>query len=943
MHHLFIGREAELDSLSKLFDDTREGRVGFALIDGPAGIGKTMLIDYFIAQRPAATVLFASGEQGEAAVPYAVVDQLLRQAGSHVSIADERWHQRQDQATLDPVSAGTRLLDLLGASQEGAPLLIVIDDAQWVDVYSLRALVFALRRLVADRVMAIVAVRTDDLPNLPDGLRRLASRDNGASITMQPFSHSELVQLASLVGVSDFPARAALRLREHTDGNPLHASALLRELPQSVWQGPLSSLPPPRSYEAMVLGRLNACSAQTRALVEAVAVLGRRSRLGVVARVGGVTEPLAALDAAISQDLLVMHDDLDASGGFEVSFRHPLTQAAVYSQIAPGRRASLNLLAAECVDDDLARLRHRAAAMASADDSLAAELDEFAAHETARGAWSRAAASLVQASRLSTTEELAKQRLLRAVDSMLYHGDIAAASSYEEVVTSMPVSPLRDCVLGFMALSTHRPVAAERLLQRAWQHCDPRSDPVLCGTIARRNALHFLYRLRGAEAIQWSRRALAFAGEHVESRVLAEMLPLGVGAAYAGDLPDGLAQIALVDPPTGGEPSHERVRLLRARGWLRLINDELQGAKADLGTEARDALKLGSLGTAAFALGMLARVEYQLGEWDEALLHAGRATVMLSELGHFFISIAIAHGVAVMAARGDWEAAEEQLALLPAGGEDYEQSIVAGGIARAQLASARGDFERILVVLRPVAELRFSDGVDEPGCWPWQHLWAEALVMTGQLERAAAFLAPHEELAQRRGRMSSISKLARVRGKLLAALGEHDAADQSFQLALDAAERTQIKLDIASIQLAWGQALRRRGQRRAAAERLQRAKDGFTELGARPFEEICDVELGGCGLAPARRTTPDPARLTPQELAVARLVAKGLSNREVAAELVLSVRTIEFHLTHIYAKLEVGSRAQLVALAGGTPGLGGRDSGVRTWGLHGRETRSESP
>jgi ATP/maltotriose-dependent transcriptional regulator MalT len=163
-------------------------------------------------------------------------------------------------------------------------------------------------------------------------------------------------------------------------------------------------------------------------------------------------------------------------------------------------------------------------------------------------------------------------------------------------------------------------------------------------------------------------------------------------------------------------------------------------------------------------------------------------------------------------------------------------------------------------------------------------------VHLGRLEEASAFLGPHESLADQRGRHAPIARLARVRGRLEAARGDIEAAEAAFQRGLRHMQSLPMPFEQALLELAYGQFLRRVGRRRAAAARLGSAQDCFVSLGARPWLERCDRELMACGLAPAKRRGRDWQRLTPQELCVARLAASGLSNREVATELMVSVK-----------------------------------------------------
>jgi DNA-binding NarL/FixJ family response regulator len=233
-------------------------------------------------------------------------------------------------------------------------------------------------------------------------------------------------------------------------------------------------------------------------------------------------------------------------------------------------------------------------------------------------------------------------------------------------------------------------------------------------------------------------------------------------------------------------------------------------------------------------------------------------------------------------------------------------------MARAQVADARGDHESVLRALEPVLGLLPREAIEEPGFWPWHHLYADALINTGRLEEAESFLRVREDLAARRHHRSTIARLSRSRGRLEAAAGRTPAALAAFQLGAHHLEHLSLPFDQAKHDLAWGQVLRRDGQRRLAAERLRRAAEVFTTLQARPFLDRTERELTACGLLPASRKGYDLNRLTPHEVAVANLVGRGMTNRQIAAEIMISVKTVQAHLTKIYAKVGVASRAELM-------------------------------
>jgi ATP/maltotriose-dependent transcriptional regulator MalT len=213
--------------------------------------------------------------------------------------------------------------------------------------------------------------------------------------------------------------------------------------------------------------------------------------------------------------------------------------------------------------------------------------------------------------------------------------------------------------------------------------------------------------------------------------------------------------------------------------------------------------------------------------------------------------------------------------------------------------------------LEPVRRFPNREAADEPGFWPWQDLYADALVAARRLDEAAEFLLGHEKLAEHRGRRTAVARLARARGGLAAAAGRNEQAEAAFSLALEATEGLSVPFERGRIELAAGRFLRRAGQRRRAADLLDTARQRFVALGAAPYAERCRNELAASGLNPAARIGRDRAGLTSQELVVARLAAQGRSNREIADELVVSIKTIEYHLRNAFAKLGVTSRRQL--------------------------------
>ena len=341
-----------------------------------------------------------------------------------------------------------------------APLVVLVDDADAADAESLAALVFAVRRLGAARVLVIVAGRRGaDL----DAVRRVAGR----ALVLHPIGPEELSTLHPRLS----PA-AARRLLEHTGGDLRHTFALLADATPDAGD----PLPAPQDLTADTGRRLAACSPPARRLAEAACVLGTDCLLADAAALAGVRDGLAALDEAIAAGLL---SSSRRRGLPTVAFTPPVLGAAVYASLRPGRAAKLHLAAAGAAEDEAVALRHRAAAAPGPDERLAARFDELASRCDDR---SGRAAALVVASRLSPERARREDRLLLAVDWMLLGGDLAQARGFAADVAACAPAARRDSVLARLAFTGDRVREAERWLRSAWHRCDAAEDPRLAAT-----------------------------------------------------------------------------------------------------------------------------------------------------------------------------------------------------------------------------------------------------------------------------------------------------------------------------------------------------------------------------------------------------------------------------------------------------------------------------
>lgn len=908
---VFLGRHAELESLGRAREAAHTGNSRTVLVDGPPGVGKSALLRRFLSDLEGVHFLDASGDELETATTYGVVQQLLWTAP---------FPSAQSPATLDPASlpdpptVGAELFSLLGAAAGDAPVVLVVDDLHWADTASLQALAFALRRLRSEPVLALLAVRRQELHRLPPGLVDLADGRRGVRVSLAGLEPPELAELAWLLDHGRLSEVAVERLHRHTDGNPLHARALLEELSTEELESGSEHtvLPAPRAFAALVLDRLADCPRDAEALVAAAAVMGMSCPLPVASQLAEVDDPLSALEAAVQANLLMARRGQD---GYEVRFPHVLVRAAVYHQhLGPARAASLHRRAAALVDDEAASLRHRAAA-SEPDAALADEAVAFARREAARGAWPAAAAALLQAARVSPTRDERERRLVDALEYLLLAGDGPGVRALTPRLEGVVDGARTRYIRGRLALVGGDWPGARKLLEDAWAACDADADPALAARIAGMVAGVLLNLARGAEAAQWARRALELGRGEVVASDAPWVLMFALALSRETEEGLALAETFLNDPDAG--PA-ERVGALTGRGVLHLWRGAAEAAAADLAAAYKASQHAGPFHIGHIALLYLADAEYRQGAWDEALARADTVVSAAADAGQTWFA-ALAHAVAAfpLAARGEWEAATRhtRAAEQSAASIDHVAGRVWAATAAARLAHAREDYQRLLEAVEPVTthvdELELDD-LRNPAIQPWALLEAEARLRTGQRHGERELDSLYEEEHKHPNVLIDVN---RVQGLTAAAEGDGDQAEEAFRTGLRHAEGTVAPFAHALLELEYGTFLRQEGRRSAARGQLEAAHGKLMRLGARPYLARCERELRACGGDTGRiRPGPrGPRSLTPQESAVAKLVGGGATNRETAAALFVSVKAVEYHLSNIYRKLEIRSRTELAS------------------------------
>jgi DNA-binding CsgD family transcriptional regulator len=890
----FVGRRSELRSLHDAFARASAGRSQVVLVEGDSGIGKTTLVERFLTEVEPTLALRGSGEESESLLPFAVADQLLRSDGGDSQALRAEGH----------IAVGLELLARINSgAQEDQASVVVVDDAQLADAASMRTVLFAARRLLASR--ALIVVITSGTSEA--GWRKLAAGATGRTLRVGPLEPSDVAELGLSLGV-EMTADAARRLWDHTGGSPLYAEAVLRELPaDSSWQHEPRPLPVPDSYAQLIRRRLVDCDPEALPVIEAAAVLGARAPLHAVIELAGLGDRLEALDLAASTGIVRVED---RAGMAVVVFAHSLARAAIYQALPTTRRSTLNAAAAGIVHDDEAALRHRVEAATIANRGLLADLENHAHDGVARGAWSDSVTSLIAASRLSASPSDRERLALEAIEAMLYSGDGAAARRLVEQ-TGFADGPRRDSVLAYLAMIADDVDGAERMLRRAWER-RALADRRLAATIAQRSAFLATSRLRGHEALRWARRAEAIAPDDPANGLLvAPSLALGFSFTGSREAAHAALDRWLEDP--SAPPHAVGFVLLALKGHLLVADGDLAAARTAFETSAREGRERGLLVVAALSLSGLSRTEYLAGDWDSAVVASEQAVALAVESEDRWL-IARAHWSAtdVAAARGDWQVAEAHVRAIHEQSPRFERQMAVHAIATATLADAQDRPQDVLDALAPLDAIEPREGVEDQALFPWHHLKAHALIGVADLEAAERFLA---ERGAAGASPLLAARLAHARGRLHVARHDLERAETSLREALAIAEPLAMPYEQGVIELSHGQVLRRAGERRAAATALLAAHGRFAELGAAQALRQCETELAACGLAPATRKARDYTALTPQELAVARLVVSGMANREVSEALMLSTKTVEFHLSHIYAKLGVRTRSDLRARA----------------------------
>ena len=880
-----MGRDAELTAISQCVTAAAEGHAGVVWIEGDAGFGKTALVRRVVGTLPSDFVVI-SAESDELAreQPFGVVSALgaATSAGSF--------------------AAGLELLRLTGERQDHRPVLVVVEDMHWADAGSREALVTMARRLDAESVALVLTSRPGGANS--DGWDRIVNDEmRCCTIQLGAISEQQVGEWANQIGLGLTSAQAA-RLHRHTGGPPLYVKTLLHELTPAQLTSSTHDLPAPRSLHSATIAALAELPEEANQLASALAVLGQRTPLAVAARVSGVAEPAAALEGLLKTGFVQW---LPGEHNTPIDFVHPLYRLAVYDDLSPTRRQALHRAAA----DNLGRVAgwpHRVAAADGADDELADELDSGAADEIRRGNAGLAARYLLWAPPLTSQRAMADTRLLRGARLLLADGQLDRVAELIRNIEACDPGPLRDLVLGSYAYETGDAETAQRLLITAATH--EGADPSVRADAQVR--LSSIYILRGEprRQAQAAEAVISLDGADAESARTA-WGSLASAELTLNGAPSALAVLARRLPDHAGEIDGTDAELLAVRGLLKLYAADTRAGVDDL----RVAIQMSRDGSSHQHLPAahvyLARGLFILGDWDEALVHARAARAIVEDARHDWMRgrAEFVFGT-VAASRGQWDDAQASLTEVEraaAAAADATWAEMLARILKSAICRARTDAAGVVDALRPLAsDTRIV--VAQMAMMAWWPILIEGLIEAGETAGAATELDRLARHVDDTG-MNIGGQLAGLRARLAAATGNPDEAARLFEIAIETIRPDDGLLDRGLLRHRYGRLLHARGNRRDAVHYLREAHELFAAVGAEPYRQAVADDLASCGIRTA--TKQSPLDFTEREQDVVALVRKGMTNKEIAEQMYVSEKAVEYHLRNVYGKLGISSRREL--------------------------------
>jgi DNA-binding CsgD family transcriptional regulator len=897
----FLGRTREREYLDRLLEDVRAGQSGVLVIRGEAGLGKTALLRHVVGQAAGFEVAQIAGIESEMELPFAGLHQLCAPMLSQIDMLPEPQRDALSIAfgvssgkAPDPFLVALGALSLLAQVAEEHPLLCLIDDAQWLDAASAQILGFVARRLLAESIAIVFAVRE------PSDERELVGL---SELRLGGLGHEDAHALLASVVAGRLDASVSDRIVLETRGNPLALLELSRGMTPADLAGGFAlpdAVDVPAQIEERYRQRIERLPTDTQQLMLLAAAepVGDAALLWrAAARLGLALE---TAEPAADAELLDI--------GAQVRFRHPLVRSAVYHRAATAARRGVHGALAAATDPDTdpdRRAWHHAHAATAPDEAVAAELIESADRARRRGGVAAAAAFLERSVTFTADPGERGTRALAAARAKFEAADFASAQSLLALADAFPLDELGRAQVARLraqiAFDMRRGSDAPALLLSAARRLERLNAELAQETYleALLSGIYAAGLARGSSASAIATAALSAplqaepaSAAHLLLRGLATRLTKGYVAA-APTLRDALlayraeerrldwlsvafdiAAMELWDDATWFELASGQAELARTTGTLILLPyalDYLAGFHVHAGDLAR-------------AAGLLAEAQsLDLGTRAETLPYTA---------------------LRLAAWRGQTSVASDLVDVMKRGARERGEgcAIAAADYSTAILHNGLGQYELALAAAQAAAA---SDEL-ATSTWALYEL-IEAASRSGQ--RAVAIEAT-DRLAEHTGASGTAwAKGTEARSRALVEDGE--AADEFYREAVERLGSTRMAAHQARARLIYGEWLRRQGRRVEAREQLRSTHDAFVSMGAAGFADRAKRELQATGGKVRKRRADARDELTPQQLQVAWLARDGRTNSEIAAELFLSPRTVEWHLRQVFSKLGIRSRVQL--------------------------------
>jgi DNA-binding CsgD family transcriptional regulator len=901
---MLLGRGSEREVLDGLLAAVRQGESRVLVVRGEPGVGKSALLEYLVEQASGCRVARAAGVQSEMELAFAGLQQLC------APILDplERLPAPQRDALgtafgltsggpPDRFLVGLALLGLLTEVADERPLVCLVDDAQWLDRASLQALEFVARRLFAESVALVFAVRQSGAEQPLEGLPELV---------VEGLRDGDAQALLSSVIRWPLDERVRDRIVAETRGNPLALLELPRGLAPAELAGGfgLPDVQPLRTrIEDSFQRRLAPLPAETRRLllVAAAEPLGEPTLVWRAAGLLGIG--VEAADAAESEELVEF--------GARVRFRHPLVRSTVYRASSPKDRRDAHRALAEVTDPQMDPDRHAwhlAQATSGPDEEVAADLERSAGRAQSRGGLAAAAAFLEQAVRLTPNLARRGERALAAAQAKQQAGAPDAALQLLATAQAGPLDELQraraDLLQAQIAFAVNRGSDAPPLLLTAAKRLEPLDVGLTRET--------YLEALQAAIFVG----RLASAGGLIEVALAAREAPHSSQPPRPADLLlDGLAQL-ITEGYSAGTPT-----LRRALSAFRGEHISKEEGLRWLWLACRAAVHLWDHET--WCKLSTRHVELARNAGALTVLPIALISRMAVHLwaGEFAAAASLVDEVeAVTDATGSHLAPYGALGLAAWRGREAEASRLIETSTKEVVA--RGEGQGLALIDWTSAVLyngmgRYEDAVDaaqRAGEHPEELPFAWGLVELIEAATRIGKTAPAGDALQRLSettRASGTDWALGIEARSRALLSDGEAAEGLYRQAIDRLGRTRVRVELARAHLLYGEWLRRERRRMDAREQLRTAHEMFSAIGMEAFAERAARELLATGETARKRRFDTSSQLTAQEAQVARLARDGLSNPEIGARLFISRRTVQYHLRKVFTKLDITSRGQL--------------------------------